>query len=45
VTYLSREDGRLITESMPTYGLALGGSALLEEVEARGGLHLGVGTW
>jgi isovaleryl-CoA dehydrogenase len=45
VTYLSREDGRLVTESMPAWGLALGGSALLEEVEARGGLHLGVGTW
>jgi len=45
VTYLAREDGRLVTESMPTYGLALGGSALLDEVEARGGLHLGVGTW
>lgn len=45
VTYLTREDGRLITESMPAYGLALGGSALLEEIEARGGLHLGVGTW
>ncbi|WNG44060.1 GNAT family N-acetyltransferase [Archangium minus] len=45
VTYLAREGGRLITESMPAYGLALGGSALLEEIEARGGLHLGVGTW
>jgi isovaleryl-CoA dehydrogenase len=45
VTYLAREDGRLVTESMPTWGLALGGSALLEEIEARGGLHLGVGTW
>jgi isovaleryl-CoA dehydrogenase len=45
VTYLARDDGRLVTESMPAYGLALGGSALLEEIEARGGLHLGVGTW
>jgi isovaleryl-CoA dehydrogenase len=45
VSYLARDDGRLVTESMPTYGLALGGSALLEEIEARGGLHLGVGTW
>jgi isovaleryl-CoA dehydrogenase len=45
VTYVAREDGRLVTESMPTWGLALGGSALLEEIEARGGLHLGVGTW
>ncbi|WP_158501834.1 GNAT family N-acetyltransferase [Vitiosangium sp. GDMCC 1.1324] len=45
VTYNARDDGRLVTESMPTWGLALGGSALLEEIEARGGLHLGVGTW
>ncbi|MFY0564008.1 GNAT family N-acetyltransferase [Archangium lansingense] len=45
VTYLARDDGRLVTESMPAYGLALGASALLEEIEGRGGLHLGVGTW
>ena len=45
VTYLARDDGRLVTESMPAYALALGGSALLEEIEARGGLHLGVGVW
>jgi isovaleryl-CoA dehydrogenase len=45
VTYLASDDGRLVTESMPAYGLALGGSALLEEIDARGGLHLGVGTW
>jgi len=45
VTYLSSEDGRLVTESMPAYALALGGSALLDEIDARGGLHLGVGTW
>ncbi|HYO59859.1 GNAT family N-acetyltransferase [Archangium sp.] len=45
VTYLAHDDGRLVTESMPVHGLALGGSALLEEIEARGGLHLGVGTW
>lgn len=45
VTYLARDDGRLVTESMPAHALALGGSALLEEIEARGGLHLGVGTW
>ena len=45
ITYIERETGKLAEEAMPCYARALDGEALLQEIEARGSLHLGMGTW
>jgi alkylation response protein AidB-like acyl-CoA dehydrogenase/GNAT superfamily N-acetyltransferase len=45
VTYLLRESGELVAESMPAYALDLGQGTLVDEIDARGALHLGTGTW
>jgi alkylation response protein AidB-like acyl-CoA dehydrogenase/GNAT superfamily N-acetyltransferase len=45
LTYNRRDTGELIEESMPAYALDLAGGTLVEDLNARGFLHLGVGTW
>ena len=45
VTYLDRASGALVQERMPCAVRALSGGALVDEIEARGELHLGAGTW
>lgn len=45
ISYLDRKSGELIKEVMPCYMRALRAPSLLDEIEARGSLHLGVGTW
>jgi isovaleryl-CoA dehydrogenase len=45
VTYFAREDGRLVVETMPAFALDLTSGSLIEDISARGSLHLGVGTW
>jgi alkylation response protein AidB-like acyl-CoA dehydrogenase len=45
VTYLGRATGALVDERMPCFVKELRGAALKDEIEARGELHLGVGTW
>lgn len=45
VTYLERSSGGLVEERMPCFVKELRGAALKDEIEARGALHLGVGTW
>jgi isovaleryl-CoA dehydrogenase len=45
VTYLSPESGELVVEQTPALALDLAGGTLVDELSARGSLHLGVGTW
>jgi GNAT superfamily N-acetyltransferase len=45
LTYCRRDTGELIEEAMPAYALDLAGGSLVEDLNARGSLHLGVGTW
>ena len=45
VSYLERESGRLVVETMPAFALDLTGENVIEDINARGSLHLGVGTW
>lgn len=46
VTYLSNStNGALVEERMPCFVKELRGAALKDEIEARGELHLGIGTW
>lgn len=45
VTYLERTSGALVEERLPCAVRALSGGALVDEIEARGELHLGAGTW
>lgn len=45
VSYLGRTTGALVDERMPCFVKELRGAALKDEIEARGELHLGVGTW
>jgi alkylation response protein AidB-like acyl-CoA dehydrogenase/GNAT superfamily N-acetyltransferase len=45
VTYWKRDTGELVVEQSPAYALDLAGGTLVEELNARGSLHLGVGTW
>jgi isovaleryl-CoA dehydrogenase len=45
VTYCEREGGKLVVESMPAFALDLSSGSLVEDLNARGSLHLGVGTW
>lgn len=45
VTYLRRGWAELVTETMPAYSLDLGQGTLVEDVNARGTLHLGTGSW
>jgi isovaleryl-CoA dehydrogenase len=45
VSYLDRKSGDLIKEVMPCYMRAMRAPTLIDEIEARGAIHLGVGTW
>jgi isovaleryl-CoA dehydrogenase len=45
ITYNRRDTGELITEDLPAYALDLAQGTLVDDLEARGSLHLGVGTW
>jgi alkylation response protein AidB-like acyl-CoA dehydrogenase/GNAT superfamily N-acetyltransferase len=45
VTYLQPDTGELVVEQTPAYAMDLGGGTLVDELNARGSLHLGVGTW
>jgi ribosomal protein S18 acetylase RimI-like enzyme len=45
VSYLDRKSGELIKEVMPCYMRAMRAPTLIDEIEARGSIHLGVGTW
>jgi isovaleryl-CoA dehydrogenase len=45
VTYLHPETGELVVEQTPALALDLAGGTLVDELNARGSLHLGVGTW
>ncbi len=45
VTYQKRDSAELVVEQSPAYALDLAGGTLVEELNARGTLHLGVGTW
>ncbi|MCC6807204.1 MAG: GNAT family N-acetyltransferase [Deltaproteobacteria bacterium] len=45
VSYLDSKSGGLVQETMPGYAKGLRGSAIVDEIEARGTLHLGAGTW
>jgi len=45
VTYLHPESGELVIEQTPALALDLAGGALVDELNARGCLHLGTGTW
>jgi isovaleryl-CoA dehydrogenase len=45
LTYHRRDTGELIEESMPAYALDPAGGTLVDDLNARGSLHLGVGTW
>lgn len=45
MTYFQRDSGELVVETMPAFALDLTGGNLLEDINARGSLHLGVGTW
>ncbi len=45
VTYFQRDNGQLVVESMPAFALDLMSGSLVDDINARGCLHLGVGTW
>jgi isovaleryl-CoA dehydrogenase len=45
VSYLHRETGELVRESTPAIALDLGGGTLVDDLNTRGSLHLGVGAW
>jgi isovaleryl-CoA dehydrogenase len=45
VTYCRRDTGELVTEAMPAYALDLNQGTLVDDLNARGSLHLGVGSW
>jgi alkylation response protein AidB-like acyl-CoA dehydrogenase/GNAT superfamily N-acetyltransferase len=45
VTYLNPDSAELVIEQTPAYALDLAGGTLVDELNARGSLHLGVGTW
>jgi isovaleryl-CoA dehydrogenase len=45
VTYVQRDSGQLVVETMPAFALDLTNGALIDDINARGCLHLGVGTW
>jgi isovaleryl-CoA dehydrogenase len=45
VTYFRQGTTELVTETMPAHALDLGQGTLIEDIEARGTLHLGVGSW
>jgi alkylation response protein AidB-like acyl-CoA dehydrogenase/GNAT superfamily N-acetyltransferase len=45
VTYVQREGGEMVVESMPVLALDLHRGTLLEDINGVGRLHLGTGTW
>jgi isovaleryl-CoA dehydrogenase len=45
LTYCRRGTAELIVEEMPAYALDLGQGTLVDDLNARGSLHLGAGTW
>jgi isovaleryl-CoA dehydrogenase len=45
LTWCRRDTGELVVEGMPAYALDLGQGTLVDDLDARGSLHLGVGTW
>lgn len=45
VTYRHPDSGELVIEQTPAYALDLAGATLVDELNVRGSLHLGVGTW
>jgi isovaleryl-CoA dehydrogenase len=45
VTYCRRDTGAPVAEDMPAYALDLHQGTLLDDLNARGALHLGVGSW
>ena len=45
VTHLHRASGQLTTETMPVFALDLNLGCLVDDIEALGRLHLGLGTW
>jgi GNAT superfamily N-acetyltransferase len=45
VTYQRHDSAELVTELTPACALDLAGGALVDELNARGSLHLGVRTW
>lgn len=45
VTYCRPDTGALVAEGMPAYALDLHQGTLVDDLNARGSLHLGVGSW
>jgi isovaleryl-CoA dehydrogenase len=45
VTHFHRDSGQLTTETMPVFALDLNLGCLVDDIEALGRLHLGLGTW
>jgi alkylation response protein AidB-like acyl-CoA dehydrogenase/GNAT superfamily N-acetyltransferase len=45
VTYRHRDTGELVLEQTTACALDLGGGTLVDDLDARGALHLGVGAW
>jgi alkylation response protein AidB-like acyl-CoA dehydrogenase/GNAT superfamily N-acetyltransferase len=45
VTYRKRDSGELVVESVPALALDLHRGTLVEDLNLRGSLHLGVGSW
>jgi alkylation response protein AidB-like acyl-CoA dehydrogenase/GNAT superfamily N-acetyltransferase len=45
VTYRRRDTGSLVTESMPAHALDLHQGTLVDDLNAHGSLHLGLGSW
>jgi alkylation response protein AidB-like acyl-CoA dehydrogenase/GNAT superfamily N-acetyltransferase len=45
VSYRQRDTGELVVEEVPALALDLGGGTLVDEVNSRGSVHMGVGVW
>jgi alkylation response protein AidB-like acyl-CoA dehydrogenase/GNAT superfamily N-acetyltransferase len=45
ITYLHRDTGKLVVEQTPAFALDLVGGTLVDDLNARGSLHLGKGIW